>query len=113
MKVETIEPRAAAERLGNAGAGAAGGAPILLDVREPDEVALCRIPGSLHIPMHDIPRRLRELDPERPIIVHCHHGVRSEKVARFLLQQDFAEVTSLRGGIDAWSLEVDPSVPRY
>ena len=86
---------------------------VLLDVREPEEVALVRIAGALHIPMADIPGRLHELDPDADIVVYCHHGIRSANVAAFLLQRDFTSVANLSGGIDVWSLTVDPSLPRY
>jgi adenylyltransferase/sulfurtransferase len=90
------------------------GAPIiLLDVREPEEVAYVRLPGSIHIPMGDIPGRLHELDPEKEIIVYCHHGVRSLHVAQFLVQRDFEQVASLAGGIEAWAVEIEPGMPRY
>lgn len=91
----------------------AGSSFVLLDVREPEEVAIVQIPGSLHIPMGEIPGRLHELDSEKAIIVYCHHGVRSLHVANFLLQRDFENVVSLAGGIDAWSLSIDPALPRY
>ena len=91
----------------------AGASFLLLDVREPEEVALVRFPESIHIPMGEISGRLHELDPEKEIIVYCHHGVRSLRVANFLLQHDFPHVKSLAGGIDAWSLEIDPLLPRY
>ena len=90
-----------------------GDAIVVLDVREPDELALARLPGAVHIPMGDIPARLHELDPDREIVVMCHHGTRSAHVASFLLQRDFSRVLNLDGGIDAWSLTVDSSVPRY
>jgi adenylyltransferase/sulfurtransferase len=86
---------------------------LLLDIRESEEVAIVQIPNSVHIPMGEIPGRLHELDPEKEIIVYCHHGVRSLHVADFLLQRDFENVTSLAGGIDAWSLAIDPTLPRY
>lgn len=93
----------------------AGRAPLLLDVREPDEVALCRIPGAMHIPMGDIPSRLTELEKhaEAELVVYCHHGVRSGHVKNFLRNHGFEEVRNLLGGIDAYSLKADPSVPRY
>ncbi|MEW6268292.1 MAG: rhodanese-like domain-containing protein [Thermodesulfobacteriota bacterium] len=91
----------------------AGDVPVVLDVREPEEVALARLPGALHIPMQDVPARLGELDREQEIVVVCHHGMRSAHVAGFLEQQGFPRVRNLAGGIDAWSLFVDPSVPRY
>lgn len=94
---------------------AASEPPLLLDCREPDEHAIARIEGARLIPMREIPERLSELEPwrEKPIVVHCHHGVRSLRVVQWLRQQGFAHAQSMRGGIDAWSLEVDPSVPRY
>lgn len=90
------------------------GAPIiLLDVREPDEVSFVTFPDSVHIPMGEIPGRLHELDPDKEIIVYCHHGVRSLHVAQFLTQRDFENVASLAGGIDAWAAEVEPEMSRY
>ena len=99
-------------------AAADGGAlPLLLDVREPAEwqAASVRVGGAelLQLPMHSIPPRLSELDPERPVAVLCHHGGRSMQVALFLQQQGFEHIANVAGGIDAWSLQVDPSVPRY
>lgn len=86
---------------------------ILLDCREPEELAIASLPGALAIPMGDIPSRLPELDPDASYIIVCHHGQRSAMVAAFLLSQDFASVTNLRGGIDAWSRDLDPTIPRY
>ncbi|HXQ21155.1 MAG TPA: rhodanese-like domain-containing protein [Candidatus Acidoferrales bacterium] len=86
---------------------------VLLDVREPEELAVASIQGAMHIPMGDVPRRFHELDPERQIVVFCHHGIRSASVVQFLAQRDFERVVNLAGGIDAWSRIVDPSVPRY
>lgn len=86
---------------------------VVLDVREPEELSLVRLIGAVHIPMGELPGRLHELDPDREIVVLCHHGVRSAQVANFLAQRDFARVLNLAGGIDAWSLTVDPSAPRY
>jgi len=85
----------------------------LLDVRTAEELAIAALPGALHIPMQELPARLGELDPASPIAVLCHHGVRSEMAGRFLERNGFAEVYSVAGGIDAWSAEVDPGVPRY
>ena len=85
----------------------------LLDVREPWEVALAAFPRSLHIPLNEIPRRLKELDAGSTIIVACKSGGRSEKVANFLLSQGFEKVFNLQGGIAAWSREIDPSVAAY
>lgn len=87
---------------------------MVLDVREPWEYETAHIEGSRHIPMGEIPARFnQELDPERHIVVLCHHGVRSMNVTAWLRQQGFDKVQSLRGGIDRWSREVDPSVPLY
>ncbi|HVM98029.1 MAG TPA: rhodanese-like domain-containing protein [Candidatus Acidoferrales bacterium] len=90
-----------------------GHAPILLDVREPEEVELVHITGSLHIPMGEIPGRLHELDPDADIVVYCHHGIRSADVVAFLKRHEFGSVANLSGGIEAWSLQVDRSLPRY
>jgi rhodanese-related sulfurtransferase len=89
-------------------------APLtVLDVRTDDELALATLPGALHIPMQDLPARVGELAADAPLAVLCHHGVRSEMAARFLERQGFREVYSVAGGIDAWSLQVDPAIPRY
>ena len=86
----------------------------VLDVREPWEYEAARIAGSTHVPMGEIPARFnQELDPEDHIVVVCHHGVRSMNVTAWLRQQGFEKVQSLRGGIDRWSREIDPSVPLY
>lgn len=85
----------------------------LLDCREPEELELASIAGATHIPMHDAPERLSELNPEDEIVVFCHHGRRSFNLASWLLSQGFRKTKSMRGGIDAWSILVDPSVPRY
>jgi rhodanese-related sulfurtransferase len=91
-----------------------GAAVMLLDVREPWEYEAARIDGSKHIPMGEIPARSnQELDPDSHIVVICHHGVRSMNVTAWLRQQGFDKVQSLRGGIDRWAREVDPSVPLY
>jgi len=86
----------------------------LLDVREPWEFQTAQMAGSAHIPMGGIPARFnQELDPESHIVVICHHGVRSMNVTAWLRQQGFEKVQSLRGGIDRWAREVDPSIPLY
>jgi rhodanese-related sulfurtransferase len=88
---------------------------ILLDVREAKEVATAKIDSSRHIPMREIPARLAELAPHKAerIVVHCHHGGRSQRVTHYLRQQGFTQVQNMSGGIDDWSLKVDPQVPRY
>ncbi len=87
--------------------------PLVLDVRELDEWQFCRIEGAKHLPMSEIQDRGRELEPARQTVVYCHHGVRSEDVAEFLISRGFKRVASLTEGIDAWSLDIDPTVPRY
>jgi rhodanese-related sulfurtransferase len=89
------------------------GGVMLLDVRGPEEVALAALPGAVHIPMPEIAARLSELDPTAPIVVLCHHGVRSEMAGRLLERNGFTAVSHLAGGIDAWSRQVDAGVPRY
>jgi len=88
---------------------------LLLDCREPDEYARVHIDGSLLIPMNEVPTRQGELEPYRsqPIVVYCHHGGRSLRVTHWLRGQGFTLVQNMAGGIDAWSLEIDPSLPRY
>ena len=90
---------------------------LLLDVREDWEVQLAPVMVSglrcVHIPMNDIPSRLAELDPAQPVVCICHHGARSAQVVAFLERQGFDAVYNLAGGSDAWSLQVDASVPRY
>lgn len=88
-------------------------APLLLDVREEDEVRLCALPGSLHIPMNLIPLRHNELPDDIPIIVYCHHGIRSLNVARYLAHVGFENMANLQGGIDAWARQIDPTMARY
>ena len=90
-----------------------GEKPQLLDVREAHEWAICRVEGSQHIPMGTIPSRLDALDPARPLVCICHHGGRSMQVAIFLERNGFGEVYNLAGGVDAWALQVDPSMARY
>jgi rhodanese-related sulfurtransferase len=90
-----------------------GESVLILDVREPFEIALAPFPGATHIPMGDVPSRLTELDPDRETVVVCHHGVRSAQVAMYLAQNGFERVLNLAGGIDAWSEDADPSTPRY
>jgi rhodanese-related sulfurtransferase len=86
----------------------------LIDVREPWEFATAHIDGSLAMPMGDVSARAhQELDPDERLVVLCHHGVRSMNVTVWLRNQGFEQAQSLRGGIDAWSAEVDPAVARY
>ncbi len=91
--------------------------PVVLDVREPWELQTASVKPEgfelVTIPMREVPARIAELPQDRPIACLCHHGMRSLQVANFLAQQGFAEVVNLQGGIDAWSHELDASVPRY
>jgi sulfur-carrier protein adenylyltransferase/sulfurtransferase len=85
----------------------------LLDVREPHEHEHVRLPGALHIPLHELGRRAGGIDRDRTLVVYCHHGIRSQYALRLLREMGYTQVLNLRGGIDAWSTEVDRSVRRY
>ncbi|HRF72612.1 MAG TPA: rhodanese-like domain-containing protein [Accumulibacter sp.] len=87
--------------------------PILLDVREPWEYALCHLADSFLLPMQTVPARLAELDADADIVVICHHGVRSRQLGSFLENQGFRSVYNLAGGVDAWAREVDPTMRKY
>ena len=87
--------------------------PLLLDVREGWEFETCHIAGSTLIPMHLIPVRVGEIDDDRDIVCICHHGARSMQVAAFLERNGFSNVTNLTGGVHAWAVQVDPSMPKY
>jgi rhodanese-related sulfurtransferase len=86
---------------------------VLVDVRESQELAVCRIEGSLDIPMGEIPGRVEEIPGDRPVVVMCHHGGRSAQVVRWLSARGMDNVVNLRGGIDAWACEIDPTMGRY
>jgi adenylyltransferase/sulfurtransferase len=107
--VRQIEPRALAAKL------AAGEPVYLLDVRQPWEHETAALPGSVLVPLHELPSRASEVRPPAGAltVVYCHHGVRSLPAAALLQRLGLRDVASLAGGIDAWSLEVDPSLPRY
>lgn len=85
----------------------------LLDVREDNEVAFASIAGHQHIPMHLIPIRHTEIDDSKPLVIYCHHGMRSYQTGLYLANMGFDDIFNVQGGIDAWSVEIDPSVPRY
>jgi rhodanese-related sulfurtransferase len=87
--------------------------PVLLDVREPWEFQTCHIAGALPMPMNTVPARMQELDDEQPIVCICHHGARSMSVAAFLERQGFSQVINLAGGVHAWALQVDNTMPTY
>jgi adenylyltransferase/sulfurtransferase len=86
---------------------------VLLDVREPHEYAITHIADVKFIPLGELPGRLRELDDHADVVTYCHHGARSIKALEILKAAGFAKVRSLRGGIDAWAVNVDPEMPRY
>jgi adenylyltransferase/sulfurtransferase len=85
---------------------------FILDVREPHEFQICNLKGQL-IPLGELPRRVHELDSSREIVAHCRSGKRSAEAVDFLRKAGFRKVLNLKGGILAWSDEVDPSVPKY
>lgn len=93
----------------------AGETFLFLDCREPDEAAVASIEGTLLIPMSQLAERAGELDAYRdqPVIVHCHHGGRSLRVANWLRKQGFAQAASMAGGIDQWATEIDSAIARY
>ena len=92
-----------------------GDAFLLLDVRDPDEYARAHIEGATLVPLAELENRLDELADwrEGPVVVHCHHGPRSARACEILLESGFRRVEDMAGGIEAWSLTVDPAVPRY
>jgi sulfur-carrier protein adenylyltransferase/sulfurtransferase len=86
---------------------------VLVDVREPFEWDIVHVDGARHVPLRDLPARLRELDGHADVLVYCHHGTRSRQAVELLRAAGFSKVRSVRGGIDAWAAEVDPSLVRY
>ena len=90
-----------------------GAAHTVLDIREPAELAVCIIDGSVTIPMQQVPNELDRLTHEGPLIVVCHHGMRSAMVTEFLRKNGFDNAWNLAGGIDAWARHIEPDMPRY
>jgi sulfur-carrier protein adenylyltransferase/sulfurtransferase len=86
---------------------------FILDVRNPEEFQICRIPGSVLIPLPQLPNRLQELDKNREIIIHCKSGMRSMKALGLMRRQGFTKLKNLKGGILAWADKIDPSMPKY
>ncbi|HLP26453.1 MAG TPA: rhodanese-like domain-containing protein [Acidobacteriota bacterium] len=86
---------------------------ILVDVREPNELAVCQITGSKHIPIREIPARTAEIPQDQHVLVLCHHGGRSARVTQFLRANGWENVTNVAGGIDAWAMQVDHTLARY
>ena len=119
--IEQVQPADLEAWYANAVSAAAGSVavvPVLLDVREPWELQTASVTAPpdidlVAIPMNDIPARLDELDPTRPVACLCHHGARSQRVAAFLAHNGFTDVANVVGGIDAWSVTRDGGVPRY
>ena len=86
----------------------------IIDVREPEEVAIASIPNAVHIPLREVTNRMGEIDQSRETVVHCKGGVRSAMAIQALQRSGYTgQLSNLRGGITAWSNEVDPSVPKY
>lgn len=86
---------------------------VFLDVREHGELAVAAIAGARHIPMGEVPGQLHSLPAESPLVVLCHHGMRSQNIVEFLTARGFPHALNLQGGIDGWSREVDSGIPRY
>ncbi|MDB5368046.1 MAG: sulfurtransferase [Rhodospirillales bacterium] len=91
----------------------AGEAMSIIDVREPWEVAIAAIPGSVNVPLAQLEARAAEIPNEGAVVVVCHHGGRSAHATTWLRGQGFASAVNLDGGVDAWARNVDPSMPRY
>ena len=91
----------------------AGKEHTVLDVREARELDICRLEGALHVPMAEVRARIEELPTDRPLVVVCHHGARSQMVVDFLREAGFDNAVNLDGGIDAWACDIDQSMPRY
>jgi len=106
-------PQLSAVELARWRADAERGAPLVVDVREPWEWELCRIDGSVSLPLGEIGQRLGELPRDRPLVLVCHHGGRSQHAATLLAGAGFTEVHNLRGGVEAWALDVDSTMKRY
>ena len=113
--IEQISPLQRAAWL--ASARAQGLQPVVLDVREPEELAIASVASEglplLCIPMGTLPQRISELDPAQPVACLCHHGARSMRVAQYLASQSFEQLANIAGGIDAWSVERNPAIARY
>ena len=107
MGFKTIRPGELDERMRR------GDDLLVIDVREPEEFEVARVEGSLLLPLSRFGEWAATLDPERETVLLCHHGIRSAQACAALSRQGFAKLHNLAGGIDRWSVEVDPTVPRY
>ena len=97
----------------DAAAELGAGGPILIDVREDDELAIASVAGAVHIPLGELPSRVSELEKDGAYIMMCHGGTRSGRATTFLIGEGFTNARNMTGGIAAWSREVDPSIPQY
>ena len=91
----------------------AGESLLLVDIREPYELMISHLDGAQAIPMSEIQDRYTEIPRDRPVVIFCHHGVRSVRVIEALQEIGYTNLINMQGGIDAWSKEIDPAVPRY
>ena len=107
MMIQSISPEALAESLGSESP------PLVVDVRTSEEYELANLDSAILIPMDEISTRWHELPEHQDIVLICHHGIRSMHVAMFLSTKGLNRLFNLTGGIDAWSLKIDPEVPRY
>jgi adenylyltransferase/sulfurtransferase len=107
MAVTEISPQELKRRLD------AGESLQILDVREPWECAIVALPGSLNVPLAQVPQRLKELDPDAELVAMCKAGGRSRRAAEFLQKAGFKRISNLTGGIDAWARDIDPTLPTY
>ena len=88
-------------------------APVLVDVREPWEHAICTIEGSQLVPLGTVPARLRDLPQDRDLVLVCHHGNRSQRAALWLAEQGYSRLFNLQGGVEGWATDVDPRMAHY
>ncbi|MBX7170735.1 MAG: hypothetical protein K1X72_07235 [Pyrinomonadaceae bacterium] len=107
MFYQTVSPTEIAERIKN------GEEVNLIDVREPLEFEIASVEGAKLFPLSQFNEWINDLEPEKEIVVMCHHGIRSANLCMFLVRNGFEKVFNLDGGIDLWSKEVDPTIPRY
>ena len=105
--IEEVAPKDVAERI------AAGESIVIVDVREPSELEICKIDGALHVPLGDVPARQQEFEPDQLYAFLCHHGIRSANAAGFMQAQGLEKLINISGGIDRWAAEVDASMARY
>ena len=88
-------------------------APVLIDVRESWEYSTCHIEGSQLVPLQTVPSRVDEIPTDRDVVLVCHHGNRSQRVAQWLEQAGYTRLFNLRGGVESWATDVEPTMPRY